>query len=104
VSTPLRIVDGPPLDDHGYPNPWAAEPGDMWRCPSHGGSHDIEGRGPCWVIRLPGRAWVFHTNMPSSDGGYWTVTGEPPAISITPSINVGPEIWHGWITNGVMAP
>lgn len=100
MSIPLRIVDGPPLDHEGIPNSWAAPPGDMWRCPNAGGSHDVEGRDPCWVVRLPGGAYTWHTNMASSDGGWWTVTGEPPAITVYPSINVGPDIWHGWITNG----
>lgn len=103
MNTALRVVDGPPLDDRGYPNPWAAEPGDMWACKSPG--HVVEGRASCWIIRLPDRAWVWHTNeQAGGDGPHWTVTGEPPAITVTPSINVGPEIWHGWITDGVMTP
>jgi hypothetical protein len=36
--------------------------------------------------------------------GYWTRTGEPPLITVTPSLNVNDEQWHGWLTNGVLMP
>lgn len=98
IGIELRVVD-PPIKD-GHIDNWGAEPGMMWHCPSAGRSHDIPGRGPCWVIRLPNGGYVFHTNMESSDGGFWTVTGEPPNITVQPSINVGPDIWHGHITDG----
>jgi hypothetical protein len=99
VSIPLRIID-PPLDFDW----WTAKPGDMWPCPTAGEMHAVEGRAPCWIIRLPDRAWVWHTNERATDAGYWTITGEPPNITVTPSINVGPEIWHGFITNGYLTP
>lgn len=99
--TALRVVDPP--QKNGHANWWAAEPGDMWPCAWE--NHRAEYRSPCWVIRLPGRAWVWHTNArPSSGGDFWTVTGEPPQITVTPSINVGPDIWHGFITDGVLSP
>lgn len=101
--TQLRVVD-PPRDAKGRPDPWSAKPGDMWPCASD--AHKVDGRAPCWVVRLPERAWVWHTNMAPTDGGggFWTVTGEPPNITVHPSINVGPEIWHGWITDGALSP
>lgn len=83
---------------------WAYEAGDVFPCWNHQGSHDVEGRGPCWVVRLPGRGYIWHSNMESSDGTYWEVSGEPPLLTVSPSINVGPEIWHGWITNGELSP
>lgn len=36
--------------------------------------------------------------------GYWTRTGEPPLVTVTPSLNVNNEQWHGWLTNGELAP
>lgn len=101
--TALRIVFEP-RDEDGRPDWWSAEPGDMWPC--LWGSHRFGNRPHCWVIRMPGTAWVWHINDVSSrDGeGFWEVTGEPPDITVKPSINIGPEIWHGWITAGDMAP
>jgi hypothetical protein len=52
---------------------------------------------------MPDGAYLWHTNMTASESkDYWTVTGEPPAITVSPSINIGPEIWHGHIVNGEM--
>ena len=102
MSVPLRVVERP-VDDDGYTDPWSAETGDTWLCDSR--QHHVDGRGPCWVIRLPGRAWTFHTNMPATNGaGYWTVTGEVPHLTVAPSIDVGPGIWHGWIRDGALTP
>lgn len=101
--TRLRLVDPPPEGVSWYD----PEPGDVWPCPSHEGSHDVEGRPPCMVIRMPGADYVFHTNMgASTDGTLWDVTGEPPTLTVHPSIAIGPDgsIWHGWITNGEMNP
>lgn len=100
MSIPLRIVEQPTDMFEAY----KCEAGDMFLCWNGGGSHDVEGRDPCWVIRLPGEGRLFHTNMQASSGGYWTVTGEAPNLTVNPSINVGPEIWHGWITDGALAP
>lgn len=96
---PLRIVERVE-GQSGY----RYEAGDMFPCWNHDGAHDVEGRGPCWVVRLPGVGYLWHTNMEASEGGFWTVTGEAPNITVTPSINVGPEIWHGWITDGALSP
>jgi len=102
MPTPLRIVEQP-KDQDDNPHWWSAEPGDMWRCLWD--SHVVEGRDPCWVIRMPGQAWVWHTNdKDTKNGNFWNVTGEVPNITVHPSINIGPEIWHGWIKNGQMDP
>lgn len=37
-------------------------------------------------------------------GAGWTWTGEPPNISVTPSININNDEWHGFIANGVFTP
>ena len=83
-----RGPDGPMLD-----------PGDMWHEPELDGEH-----GECWAVVLPnGRIW--RTNVSGSDG-YWTVTGTPPQITVSPSINdTDPRGgWHGFIRNGEMDP
>lgn len=43
----------------------------------------------------------------TSDGkmyGGWTVTGEPPRITVAPSISMGEggSIWHGYLQGGVL--
>lgn len=98
MPVPLRIVERP------WGSPYETKAGDTWPCWNTDGSHTVEGRGPCWVVRLPGGAAWFHTNMEASGGGYWDVSGEAPNLTVHPSINVGPEIWHGWITNGQLDP
>lgn len=78
------------------------DPGTMWREPEQ----DTDGR-ECWAVVLPnGRVW--RTTDPASDPPHalWDVSGEPPAITVRPSINdTSPRGgWHGWITNGEMTP
>lgn len=44
-------------------------------------------------------------DCPSQAGTYWVRTGEPPAVTVTPSLNVSeglPRAWHGWVTAGVL--
>jgi hypothetical protein len=74
----------------------------MWRCrnPLH---LIMVGRSPCWIIRLPGTAYVWHTNGKSTrTGQLWAVWGEAPALTVHPSVNVEGH-WHGWITNGELS-
>lgn len=91
---PLRVVDAPPdayrpLIDNG-----TLQPGDCWRS-------DFGPDRPGWSIVLP-NGTVWHTRQPASDGVCWDVTGEPPALTVHPSIfdhSPGRE-WHGWIRDG----
>lgn len=64
------------------------------------------------LIVLPGPMW-FCLDVRAHDkqhGGLlpngWTVTGEPPRITVQPSIDtssdVRPNGWHGWIKDGVI--
>lgn len=57
------------------------------------------------VVRLPDRT-DFCVDGPTFSAGQrgsggWHVTGEPPAITLTPSINIVGS-YHGWIQNGVI--
>lgn len=36
------------------------------------------------------------------DGETWTVNGDPPNISVSPSINAVGD-YHGWLQNGVLS-
>jgi len=53
------------------------------------------------VVMTPAGEWSI--DGPSESGGYWTRTGEPPRISVQPSIHF-PGKYHGWLTNGVLTP
>ena len=65
-----------------------------------------DGRSLC--VRTPGGDWM--TDGPSYPRGggesqfpAWTRTGEPPNITVQPSISVGdPERYHGFLTAGVL--
>jgi hypothetical protein len=61
-------------------------------------------RQPLFVWMPKGYAWcidsAFSDRNPIGPG--WTVTGDAPNITVTPSIHhVG--IYHGWLTNGVLS-
>ena len=110
MSTRLRIIDrnGPE---------WAALPSDFWKLPEHWGlmwrmpDEDVDGL-EAWFIVLPNgaggwtttdRAGIRGTGFPAQKGPRWTVTGTPPNITVTPSIDASPQ-WHGWIKDGEMTP
>jgi hypothetical protein len=51
------------------------------------------------VVQTPGGEWMI--DGPSSSGGHWFRTGQPPRITVTPSIAAGhPERYHGFLTDG----
>jgi hypothetical protein len=115
--TALRIVDKPPWGDR--------EVGMMWRYPS-----GDEGGRECWWVVLPmthpdiGKpghpgeiSWRTTDRASTAPHQMWGVTGTPPVITVTPSLDVcrfvkGPVVdgkqtyvregsyWHGFITNG----
>ena len=110
MTTPLRIVE---------PFPEVQEVGMMWRYVLG----DAEGR-ECWWIVLPNEKPVepglpSHISWRTTDRAsappheMWEVSGEPPHLTVTPSIDVecwrvGPDKqtyrdgshWHGFITAG----
>ena len=78
-------------------------PGAMWRDPER----DRDGR-EAWGVVLPnGAVWYTTEAAGNSDSTFgWDVTGTPPRITVSPSINdEGSRTpWHGWIRDGVMTP
>ena len=64
----------------------------------------MESRAPLWV-NLPGGEFgipfCVDSKASDQDAKGWTVTGEPPNITVDPSINIE-GYWHGWIKNGVI--
>lgn len=102
------------------------EPGDMWYAPwmldPENAQHDyyvneflsdeykrdwLGKRAPICIC-LPNGAGVFCLDQHSFNdkgeaGAGWTVTGEPPNLTVKPSIDaVG--YWHGFLTGGVLTP
>jgi hypothetical protein len=111
IPIPLRIVDG------FIPE---TEPGMMWRYPP-GDTQDRE----CWWIVLPNTkpagpgyaseiAWLTTDKASKPPHEMWEVSGTPPSITVSPSIDVECWIvrdgltvregsyWHGWIRNGMI--
>lgn len=88
---------------------WADDGGErvgamMWR--THDRSeHDHDPR-PFPHLGVMTPAGLVCLDCPETDApyGYWTRTGEPPAVMVTPSLNVNHEQWHGWLTGGVLTP
>lgn len=96
------------------------EPGDMWvdakvpreRGDAYGLSTEYyrdwaDKRGPIWVV-LPNGDRFCVDSAYSNGPGYnperhgWTVSGEAPNITVSPSINcIGRN--HGWLQNGVLS-
>jgi hypothetical protein len=77
-----------------------APPGSMLRAEWYDEYSRHPGKIDSWVIALPdGGDWI--TSSEATGGGYWTVTGTPPAITASPSIfHNAPSGWHGFIRDG----
>jgi hypothetical protein len=89
----------------------AMQPGDMWYWPlapflSAQYDRDHRGKRPPLMVCLPNRV-VFCVDRVADDPETnatrdgWTVTGEPPNITVSPSID-HPGGYHGWIRDGVI--
>lgn len=94
-----RLPDGTEFAQWGA---WGkvAPPGTMIRADWYDSfSHHPDGI-ESWLVALPdGGEWI--SSQQASGGGYWTVTGTPPMITVTPSIwHNSPHGWHGFITSG----
>lgn len=110
MGVPLRVVDRPPVGE--------PEPGMMWRYPD-----GDEGGRECWWIVLPNTkprepgyaseiTWRTTDRASRAPHEMWQVTGTPPLITVSPSVDVecwvtrdGQTVregsyWHGWIRNG----
>lgn len=57
------------------------------------------------VVVLPnGVPWCIHAGT-SRAGSGWRVVGEPPRLTVAPSIDMrggGATAWHGWIRDGML--
>jgi len=78
-------------------DPLKLKPGDMFYFKDH------------LIVILP-NSGRFDLNWAAEIGdgtGTWDVTGEPPNITVDPSINSLPSLsrpgWHGWLKNGIFS-
>jgi hypothetical protein len=100
--------------------PTGAKPGDMW----FGGEGLVHGphagyylehylsaeykrdwlgkRLPLFVCLPSGDHFCVDSVADGAGEGGWTVTGEPPTITVSPSINA-PGRYHGWLRDGVLS-
>ncbi len=95
MSAELRIIEPP---EHIFGARRELPAGSRWRHPEH----DRDGRA-CWMIVLPNEAGVWETTMATgSPPTMWDVTGVPPKITVSPSIDCrsGESRWHGFIRAG----
>jgi hypothetical protein len=78
--------------------PGSAPPGAMWDTPWM--VDCWQGKdGRCLTVRLPsGEDWCIDSQAAS--GGFWTRTGEPPLLTVTPSIKS--NRYHGYLNAGVL--
>jgi hypothetical protein len=80
------------------------DPGMMWETPWFADEwHGPDGR--CYTMALPGHGeWTI--DGPSSNGQGWTRSGEPPKLTVTPSIlshgSSTRKGYHGFLTDGVL--
>lgn len=95
------------------------QPGAMWFCPWYCGPtddqaeqipdflsihylNDWKGKRAPIAVRCPnGGVWV--PDQKSSNGTGWTVVGDAPNITCTPSIDIktGAKGYHGFLQNGI---
>lgn len=98
----------------------AFEIGDMWFSRSYDEHHTAEfqrpispeykrewfgKRAPLFVV-TPAGPWCVDAQSTDGNGNFtgrgWTITGTPPSITASPSINM-PGVYHGWLTNGILS-
>ena len=81
-------------DRAGLRRDWLILSPEYWR--DHG-----DRRPPLQVV-LPGQNWFDIDSRAGGTDHGWTVTGEPPNLTVSPSINsIGS--YHGWLRGGVLS-
>lgn len=103
MSWPIRMVTEPATTEQQL----AVRVGDMWyddrQTPDYLAAirhHDHAGKRPLIVV-LPGPVHFAVYGPASTTGTPWQVSGDPPNLTIVPSINVH-GVYHGFIQAGVI--
>lgn len=107
MSWPIRLHAERPLNPKigdMWPNPWMLEEPFFLRRLSPAYLAKKHERAPL-VVRLPGSTEFCIDTLAWRDGQVygngWTVTGEAPRVTLSPSINIVGS-YHGWIRDGVI--
>lgn len=109
-----RLIDLDALRQQPGPLKQYLTPGDLWFAPwltqqlSPEYVRDWQGKRPPLVMHLPdGSDWVVDGIARNMNGHGWTVTGEPPLLTASPSIGKynsdGSFSYHGWLRDGVLS-
>lgn len=101
MSGPCFLVAGETVGD------WARPGALFWRHHERDLERDTSPR-PMPHLAFYSPAGLVCLDCPASPpdppGSYWTRTGDPPNITVSPSINVSEDTWHGFIQNGTWTP
>ncbi len=115
MTGPCRLIEKPELDENGNIDLSKREVGDMWFLdvpPEEMKERQLSDqyfaqnahRLPL-VVLLPGKCYfLVDGKCFNGERGYydgWTVTGVPPNITVSPSINMVGR-YHGFLKNGVI--
>lgn len=91
-----------------WPAPWLLDPADDWIATYLSPKYRADWMAvrPPFVVKLPdGSEFCVDSRATDSEGNLkgdgWTVTGTPPLITVSPSINIVGR-YHGLIQNGVI--
>lgn len=125
MTWPIRMVEAPTFDIVDGKNGFQRlQPGDAWFAPhllepdphsplAPNYHRDWAGKRPPIIVAIPARGGsgigdhfcidqpFWRDGKPYGDG--WVVTGEPPLLTLSPSVDIG-FVYHGFIRDGVIGP
>ena len=110
-----RLIDDPELNEYGNVDVSKREVGDMWFLdvePDKMKDHHLTdqyfqenaSRKPLVVVVPGGHYFLIDAKCYNAQRGFydgWKVTGTPPLITVSPSINMEGR-FHGFLENGVL--
>lgn len=90
-----------------WPASWLVDPADDWIASYLSPKYQREwmAKRPPFIVKLPDGSEFCIDSRATSGGQFhgdgWTVTGDVPNVTLSPSINIVGS-YHGWIQNGVI--
>lgn len=65
--------------------------------------HKARGGGPHLILKTPAGEWDIDSPSSNANGEGWDRTGNPPNVTARPSILIGKDEYHGFLTDGVLS-